>query len=167
MVSQVAFTMWKVWFILKLDMWNIIWWIEVQLGFCWSLCFYVIDVGHNYHRQWKMGCFYNIWCNWRWKQTCECAEPLAKADLSPMKVLTVWWECRGIIHSKFLTAGKTIAKNKLQLVNVVIEENSSHNAKVHVVKWSLQKVIWNGKKYLLYSELALRFSNCYGLYKIF
>lgn len=58
-----------------------------------------------------------------------------------MKVLTVWWECRGIIHSKFLTAGKTIAKNKLQLVNVVIEENSSHNAKVHVVKWSLQKVI--------------------------
>lgn len=62
-----------------------------------------------------------------WKQVCECAECMAKACLHPMKVLlSVWWDCNGIIEFQLLLARETITAKKyndqLTNLNAVIRE---------------------------------------------
>lgn len=48
-----------------------------------------------------------------WKQAGESAEPVARAGLHPMKVLlSVWWDCRGIIFFELLRPGVTITSDK-------------------------------------------------------
>lgn len=53
----------------------------------------------------------NVQSNWHWKQACECAEYVFKTSLHPMIVLlSVWWDCRGIIQSDLIPAGETITQ---------------------------------------------------------
>lgn len=59
-----------------------------------------------------------------WKQTNECAGPMAKDNLHPEKVmLSVWWDCKGIIYFELLSIGQTINSDKYcqQLDNLKTE----------------------------------------------
>lgn len=48
-----------------------------------------------------------------WKRTGEHGDAMPKAALHPMKVmLSVWWDCKGIIYFEFLPTGETIDSDK-------------------------------------------------------
>lgn len=48
-----------------------------------------------------------------WKQANEHGEPMEKTNLHPQKVmLSVWWDCKGIIYFELLPAGQTINSDK-------------------------------------------------------
>lgn len=62
-----------------------------------------------------------------WKEAGENAEIIAKSGLHPMKVLlSVWWDCRGIIFFELLPRGETITTDKyceqLTRLNVELQE---------------------------------------------
>lgn len=84
-------------------------------------------------------------------------EPVAKAGLHPTKVLlSVWWDCKGIIFFELLPSGETITANKYceQLIKLdaKIQEKRPilanrkdilflhDNARPHVAKQTLQKL---------------------------
>ncbi|CAK9820034.1 Histone-lysine N-methyltransferase SETMAR [Anthophora quadrimaculata] len=92
-----------------------------------------------------------------WKQAGENAEPVAKAGLHPLKVLlSVWWDCRGIIFFELLPRGQTITSDKyceqLTKLSEKIQEKRPvlanrkgvilhhDNARPHVSRQTLQKL---------------------------
>lgn len=92
-----------------------------------------------------------------WKQSGEHGDAMPKASLHPMKVmLSVWWDCKGIIYFEFLPAGEMIDSDKYcrQLTNLNREIKEKRpilsnrkgvifhhdNARPHVSKKTLRKL---------------------------
>lgn len=92
-----------------------------------------------------------------WKTVGESAESVPKAGLHPIKVLlSIWWDCRGIIHFELLPRGETITAEKyceqLTRLNAALHQKRpglinrkgivfhQDNARPHVALKTLQKL---------------------------
>lgn len=76
-----------------------------------------------------------------WKQARECAEPVVKTVLQPMKaVLPIWWDCRNF---ELLVAGKTIMAMECckQMTNLNVSSHEK-NQKTLLLQYD------NGKPHL-------------------